>query len=139
MSTPLTTTALRVGIKVCHFAAAAEVRSDRDEGDRHMEKRAQEIDLHGFHPHDDNLFETIENALQEAFEKEAHTLTIIHGHGFNRPNAFRPFANTNTGYLGLTVRGILRQCPQLRQWMLARIDVRHNGSTTVRIRPKVGA
>jgi hypothetical protein len=49
--------------------------------------------------------------------------------------------HTNTGFLGVTVRGILRASLRnnLRRYMLAKIDVSHNGSTTVRIRHKANA
>jgi hypothetical protein len=94
----------------------------------------RQIDLHGFHPYDDDLLETIEKALRETYEAEAETLTIIHGHGHNRERPFNPFVNTNTGFLGVTVRGILRNNKDLRRYMLVKIDVSHDGSTTVRIR-----
>ena len=97
--------------------------------------RHSEIDLHGCHPHDDDLFEMIESAIRRAWEDEAETLCIIHGHGHWRGGP-RPFANTNTGYLGITVRSFLRDNISLRPWMFAKIDVSHDGSTTVRIRPK---
>jgi Smr domain len=96
----------------------------------------REIDLHGFHPYDDDLHPTIEKALREAYETEAETLTIIHGHGHNRYRPFNPFVNSNTGFLGVTVRSFLRNNLDLRRWMLAKLDVSHDGSTTVRIRSK---
>jgi hypothetical protein len=102
---------------------------------------SKSIDLHGFHPYDKDLFPTIEEALREAYEEGAETLCIIHGHGLHRERLFNPFVNTNTGFLGATVRGILRASVRnnLRRYMLAKIDVSHNGSTTVRIRPKLNA
>jgi hypothetical protein len=66
----------------------------------------REIDLHGFHPYDDDLHPTIEKALREAYEAEAPTLTIVHGHGHNRTRPIwqrAPFVNSNTGFLGVTV------------------------------------
>lgn len=94
------------------------------------------VDLHGFHPRDDDLPETIRNAVRQAHEAGASTLRLIHGHGHNRFRPFTPFVNTNTGYLGVTVRSFLRNERDLRRWMLAKIDVSHEGSTTVRIRGK---
>ena len=96
-----------------------------------------EIDLHGRHPHDDDLHEVISGAIRNAHEQGAARLTLIHGHGHNRPSHGRAaFVNTNTGWLGQTVRSYLRNDSDLRQWMLAKIDVSHDGSTTVRLRPK---
>jgi hypothetical protein len=46
-----------------------------------------------------------------------------------------PFANTNTGWLGLTVRGILRRDKDLRKWAYAKIDVTAPGYTVVRLKP----
>jgi hypothetical protein len=92
--------------------------------------------LHDLHPRDAAVRSSIEQALEEAFNVGAATLTIIHGHGKRHSGWRAPFANTNTGYLGLTVRGILRHRGDLRRYMLAKIDVRHDGSTTVTIRKK---
>jgi phage-related minor tail protein len=65
----------------------------------------------------------------------AETLCLIDGHGKNRVGiGRRPFANSNTGWLGMTVRSRLRHAPSLRPWMYAKIDCSHDGSTTVRIR-----
>jgi hypothetical protein len=92
------------------------------------------LDLHGYYPYEADTHAAIVGALQAAYEAGADTLRIIHGHGHNRFHASAVFANTNTGELGLAVRGRLRNDHTLRQWMLAKIDVSHNGSTVVRIR-----
>lgn len=92
------------------------------------------IDLHGIHPRDEHLYPTIEDALCQAYDAGLSRLTIIHGHGFNRRGYVRAFVNSNTGYLGQIVREMLRYNPDLRQWMLAKFDCSHDGSTTVRIR-----
>ncbi len=94
-----------------------------------------QIDLHGYHPHDDDLYEAIKASLQKAHDAGLSKLRIIHGHGFNRSSNhdFRRFVNSNTGYLGQTVRGILRG-KELRPWMLAKFDCSHDGSTIVRLR-----
>ena len=92
------------------------------------------IDLHGFHPHDDDLYQTIEDAVREARGAKLRELTIVHGHGHNRVSYGRQFVNSNTGWLGQTVRGVLRHRPELREWMFAKFDCSHDGSTTVRLR-----
>lgn len=97
------------------------------------------VDLHGYHPHDADLYDAIEGALRKAYDAGAESLLVIHGHGHNRDRERRIFANSNTGWLGLTVRGILRHQRDLRRYMMAKIDVSHDGSTTVRIRPKAGS
>ena len=93
-----------------------------------------EIDLHGFHPRDDGLYQTIEDAVREARDANLRELTIIHGHGHNRVSYHRQFVNSNTGWLGQTVRRVLRHSPELREWMFAKFDCSHDGSTTVRLR-----
>ena len=93
-----------------------------------------QIDLHGFHPYDEQLADTIIDGVRQAYEKRLPTLTIIHGHGFNRASFSWRLVNSNTGWLGQTVRRFLRQPSELRQWMFAKIDCSHNGSTTVRLR-----
>ena len=91
------------------------------------------VDLHGFHPYDEDLYATIRNAIEKAHAEGKSELTIVHGHGLNRATP-RPFANTNTGWLGMMVRSILRGAPELRKWMYAKFDCSDIGSTTVRIR-----
>ncbi len=92
------------------------------------------IDLHSYHPRDLEEQGIVGQIVQQAWEMGVLELTLVHGHGKSRGFG-RPFANTNTGYLGLTVRGILRNDETLRQWMYAKIDVSHNGSTRIRVRP----
>src|SRR5579862_59001 len=98
-----------------------------------MRAGAVEFDLHGYHPNSigSDIFSTI---LQQAREMGATTVTFIHGHGRSRGNP-RPFANTNTGWLGLTVRRALRADTDLRPWIYAKLDVSQPGATTVRLRP----
>jgi len=93
-----------------------------------------EVDLHGLHPQDDELYLVIVDAIRRAYETSAVELTIIHGHGLDRMNSVNAFVNSNTGYLGRTVRGMLWNNPELRPWMLAKFDCSDIGSTTVRIR-----
>ena len=62
-----------------------------------------EIDLHGFHPFDDDLKDTIRNSVRQAHETGLDTLIIIHGHGHNRESIGSRFVNSNTGWLGRTV------------------------------------
>ena len=92
----------------------------------------REIDLHGYHPTVLQNEWIVERLVQQAWEMGLSELTIIHGHGGSRGGP-RPFANTNTGYLGITVRRILRGCE--RQWMYAKFDVSRAGSTTIRLKP----
>src|SRR5207245_2792370 len=92
-----------------------------------------EFDLHGFHPNSIGSG-IISNIVRQAWEMGAPTVTIIHGHGWSRGKP-RPFANTNTCWLGMTIRSILRNDRDLRVWMYAKFDSSHPGSTTVRLRP----
>ena len=92
-----------------------------------------EADLHGFHPYDDDLYDTIKEAIIETYDAGLARLRIIHGHGFDREHYFRSFVNSNTGFLGQTVRRYLRK-KELRQWMFAKFDCSHEGSTVVRLR-----
>ena len=93
-----------------------------------------QIDLHGFHPHDEDLYDAIIDGVRQAYEKGLPNLTIIHGHGLNRASYSPSFVNSNTGWLGRTVRRFLRQASELRQWMFAKIDCSHDGSTMVWMR-----
>jgi hypothetical protein len=93
-----------------------------------------EVDLHGYYPGD------IENGLlrrivQQAWEMGASALVLIHGHGRNR--GITPgFVNTNTGFLGLTVRRALRGDPELRQWIYpSTIERADSGLTSIRLKP----
>jgi DNA-nicking Smr family endonuclease len=95
---------------------------------------AKDIDLHGYHPRSIQGGPIVEDLVRQSWEMGLSELTLIHGHGMNRGSP-RPFANTNTGYLGLTVRHILRYDRSLRQWMYAKFDVSDRGATTIRLRP----
>ena len=92
-----------------------------------------EVDLHGYRPSTINETDLIATLVREAWEMGKSELRLIHGHGLNRDNP-RPFANTNTGFLGLTVRGSLRNDRALRQWIYAKLDVSDFGATTVRLK-----
>ena len=91
------------------------------------------VDLHGLHP-DDIFVEDIEEYLRKAHEHRIKKLTFVHGHGFSRSSYQSRFVNSNTGYLGQTVRSILRHETPLREWMYAKFLCSHSGSTTVRLR-----
>ena len=97
-----------------------------------------QIDLHGFHPYDEDLSDAITDGVRHAFERGLSTLTIVHGHGHNRASHSPRFVNSNTGWLGQTVRNLLRNDTELRQWMFAKIDCSHDGSTMVRLRRPSG-
>src|SRR5689334_12835967 len=90
------------------------------------------IDLHGYHPN--TVHDLVLKLVRQSHEMGLIRLTLIHGHALNRPIS-RPFANTNTGYLGLTVRSILRNESSLRQWMYAKIDVSDPGVTKITLKP----
>lgn len=92
-----------------------------------------EVDLHGYHPRTVDESGLLAKIIKQAWEMGALELVIIHGHGMWRATR-RPFANTNTGFLGLSVRSYLRNAGP-RGWMFAKIDVHHDGSTTVKIKP----
>ena len=96
------------------------------------------IDLHGLHPmrDADQIERIIEGALREAFDAGEKALIIVHGHGQNRAGWRPEFVNSNTGYLGRTVRGMLRHRTEWRTWMLAKFSCGHDGSTTVSIRTR---
>lgn len=85
-----------------------------------------EIDFHGLHPEDLNDGKIIESCLQQAQEQELKELIIIHGHGLNRTATIPRFRNSNTGFLGQTVRRILRK------HMPTELDCSATGTTTVR-------
>jgi len=91
------------------------------------------VDLHGYRSKT-ICQDFLRKILKQAWETGEQELIIIHGHGLSRGNP-RPCANTNTGDLGLAVRGLLRNDRQLRAWMYALIDVKHPGCTVVRLRP----
>jgi hypothetical protein len=94
-----------------------------------------EVDLHGYFPGDiyNGLLTRI---VQQAWEVGAGELVLIHGH--NRGISVG-FVNTNTGFLGLTVRRTLRSDHALRQWIYpSTIKRGDSGLTTVRLKPKPG-
>jgi hypothetical protein len=94
-----------------------------------------EVDLHGHHP-DDFCGDPLAKLLEQACEMGADCIRLIHGHGHNH-REFNLFANTNTGYFGLRIRGDLRNERRLRQWIKHRtIDVRHDGSTLIKLKPR---
>jgi hypothetical protein len=97
------------------------------------EERTFSIDFHHYHPRTLQENDLVVDVIKQAWEMGEVSVVLIHGHGQRRA-ANRPFANTNTGYLGLTIRGILRGDERLRQWMYAKIDVTHDGSTKIRLR-----
>jgi hypothetical protein len=74
-----------------------------------------EMDLHGYHP-DDICGEPLTKIIRQAWEMGAQSIRLIHGHGRTRGKVLY-FVNTNTGYLGLTVRRKLRHDNELRRWI----------------------
>jgi hypothetical protein len=93
-----------------------------------------EVDLHGFHPGTLTSTDLVEGLVRQAWKMGLTELVIIHGHAWHRASP-RPFANTNTGYLGVTLRRILRSGGDLRRYMYTRIDVSDPGTTRVRLKP----
>lgn len=93
-----------------------------------------EVDLHGFHPHDDELYKIIDDALKNAHSKGWRRLRFIHGHGFHRDNFCSRFTNSNTGFLGQSVRSYLRGGSEFHT---TKLDCSHAGSTVafIRVRP----
>ena len=93
-----------------------------------------EFDLHGYYPADiyNGLLTRI---VQQAWAMGADELVLIHGHGHNRGISVG-FVNTNTGFLGLTVRRTLKSAEKLRQWIYpSTIHRGDSGLTTVRLKP----
>ena len=94
----------------------------------------KEVDLHGYHP-SDIYSDLLSKIVQQAWEMGTGQLVLIHGHGRNRGISVG-FVNTNTGYLGLTVRSTLKNDDTLRQWIFpSTIDRGNSGSTIVRLKP----
>jgi len=97
------------------------------------------IDLHGMHPHDLEIppwgtAPLLRQMIQEAWEAGCRYVRFIYGHGLGRPSGF-PTPGSNTGYLGITVRRGLRALyPDLKQMMVSRLDVSHEGSTVVKLK-----
>jgi hypothetical protein len=92
-----------------------------------------EIDLHGYHP-SQITGEVLAKILRQAWESGATEIRLIHGHG--RGRGISPgFVNTNTGYLGLCLRGQLRHDDTLRQWIkISTFSCAHAGSTVIGLR-----
>jgi hypothetical protein len=92
-----------------------------------------EMDLHGYHP-DDICGEPLTKIIRQAWEMGAQSIRLIHGHGRTRGKVLY-FVNTNTGYLGLTVRRKLRHDNELRRWIkYTTLNCRHEGSTSVKLK-----
>jgi hypothetical protein len=95
-----------------------------------------ELDLHGFHPNTLTATGLVQSLIRQAWEMGEDRLTFIHGHGHGRGKPVpHSFVNTNTGYLGLTVRRILRNDLSLRRWMFVKFGTSDPGFTTIRLRP----
>ena len=93
---------------------------------------SESVDLHGYSPN--TVVGLVATIICQAWEMGTDELTLIHGHALFRGTP-RPFAKTNTGRLGLTVRSELRNNRELRQWIYAKINVSDPGVTTVRLKP----
>jgi hypothetical protein len=93
-----------------------------------------EFDLHGYFP-GDIYGGLLTRIVQQAWEMGASELVLIHGHGRNR--GITPgFVNTNTGFLGLTVRRTLKNALELRQWIFhSTINRGDAGLTSIRLKP----
>jgi hypothetical protein len=114
--------------------AIDEVNQEIKQGAPPTQMTIAEFDLHGYFPGD------IHNGLltrvvQQAWEMGASELVLIHGHGRNR--GISPgFVNTNTGFLGLTVRRTLKNALELRQWIFhSTINRGDAGLTSIRLKP----
>jgi hypothetical protein len=93
-----------------------------------------EIDLHRYHPHDIADGDMLDNIVQQAWQMGETKLVFIHGHGRNR--GISPvFVNTNTGYLGLTVRSALRHSSGLKPWIkISTLDCSDPGTTSIELK-----
>jgi hypothetical protein len=93
-----------------------------------------EIDLHGYHPSEIVGSDVLEKIVQQAWEMGETELCLIHGHGRNR--GIRPgFVNTNTGHFGLEIRGYLRHCESVRQWIKhTTLYCKDRGATSVKLK-----
>ena len=96
-----------------------------------------EIDLHGYHPFDIEEGDLFSKIVQQTWEMGERQLVIIHGHGRSRgPRTFSPGSNTNTGYLGVTIRRELRCERSLRFWIKwTTLDCSDIGITSVKLKP----
>lgn len=88
------------------------------------------FDLHGYDPRTIAESGILQSVVQQAWEMGEQEVVFVHGHALWRGTP-RPFANTNTGRLGLAVRGVLRRERELRRWMYAKLDASWPGTTTV--------
>ena len=75
---------------------------------------AMQIDLHGYHPKEIVWNGVLLELIKQTWEIGERELILIHGHGRNRGITLG-FVNTNTGFLGLEIRGALRHDERLRQ------------------------
>ena len=73
-----------------------------------------QIDLHGYHPKEIVWNGVLLELIKQTWEIGERELILIHGHGRNRGITLG-FVNTNTGFLGLEIRGALRHDERLRQ------------------------
>lgn len=93
-----------------------------------------DIDLHGYHPKDLFGDDRFTELIKQAWEVGDASISLIHGHGRNRGKS-PGFVNTNTGYLGLTVRRALRHDGSLRCYIKhTTLDCHDRGVTTVRLK-----
>jgi hypothetical protein len=93
------------------------------------------FDLHGYDTSNIEQSCLLEEIVEQAWQTGAKSLDLIHGHGRNRALR-RPFANTNTGFLGLAVRVELRHSTNLRQWIKSStLNCKDPGVTSVRLKP----
>jgi hypothetical protein len=93
-----------------------------------------EVDWHGFHPTNVIGNSLVQKIVLQAWEMGVTSLRIIHGHGRNRGRV--PFVNTNTGFLGLTVRKELCCDLSLRPFIkISTLNRSHNGLTTIDLKP----
>lgn len=90
-----------------------------------------EIDLHGYHPSQID----VHGLIRQAWEVGSASIKFIHGHGRNRGKS-PGFVNTNTGYLGLTIRRAIRNSQQLKPWArVSTLNCGDNGSTSLLLKP----
>jgi hypothetical protein len=93
-----------------------------------------DLDLHGHHPDDLVGGGILDCVVEQAWEMGETELRLIHGHGRNR--GISPgFVNTNTGYLGLRIRGALRNHEHLRRWIkYSTLNCKEPGFTSVKMK-----
>jgi Smr domain-containing protein len=94
-----------------------------------------EMDLHGYHP-TEIVLDVLKKIIQQAWEMGKKYVTLIHGHGRNRPHIRRGLVRTNTGYFGLEIRRALRHDKELRQFIkYSTLDCSRMGATSVKLKP----